>query len=221
MTAQYRPYRDEETYEDGQEASLSSWDTQEPGTIQIYEKTTQDLPIVQQRRFFAYAIILVIISLLIGFMFGQLNTCTSCNVNDSTSHRREESVNVDWSSSRQLMHRSIDPSEMKDFLLHYLSKTPRLPSSPSDSQAVKVMYDYFIKYNLDKIEFKNYSALVSLPNEKQANFVQIQDIHSNQVVYDTLNDTNSQDSFFQYSAYSPARSVRVRTMVILLYLAFD
>lgn len=209
MTAQYRPYRDEETYEDGHEASLSSWDTQEPGTIQIYEKTTQDLPIVQQRKFFAYAIILVIISLLIGYIFGQINVSPSCSVNHP-SHQRQKSQPIDWSTSRQFIHRSIDASEMKDFLVQYSSKTPRLPSSPADLQAVKLIHDYFSEYNLDQIQYNNYSVLVSLPNEKQANFIQIQDIHTDQVIYDSSNDSDSKDTFFQYSAYSPARSVKVR-----------
>lgn len=208
MTAQYRPYRDEETYEDGQEASLSSWDTQEPGTIQIYEKTTQDLPIVQQRKLLAYAIILVIISLLIGFIFGRIDVSTSCSP-DHPSHQRHKSSSIDWSTSRQFIYSSIDPSEMKDFLVRYSSKLPRLPSSPEDLQAVKLIHDYFSQYNLDKIQYNNYSVLVSLPNEKQANFIKIQDTHSNQVIYDSSTDADSRDSYFQYSAYSPATSVKV------------
>lgn len=212
MTAQYRPYRDEETFEetfeDGHQ-SLSTWDNQEPGTIQIYEKTTEEIPIGQQRRLIAYAVILVIMSLFVGFLFGQMNsTKSTTTVNSSKSSLNPSSLlSADWSSHQYIID-SIDSKEMKDFLSTY-SKKPRLPSSKSDSESIEILKEYFKKYNLDKVEINNYSALLSLPDESKPNFVSIMDNHLNQIVFNSLNDSNSSDKFSEYSAYSPARSVKV------------
>ena len=206
MTAQYRPYRDEETFEDGQEQSLSTWDNQEPGTIQIYEKTTEELPLGQQRKLIIAAVILVISSLFLGFMFGQLTSNKSVSIDNTSSHHAFP-LGADW-SSRQFILDQIDSRKMKDFLLTY-PKKPRLPSSSSDSDSVNMIHEYFIKHNLDKVEVKNYSVLLSIPDESKPNSVQIMDTYKNQIVFNSLDDAKSQDKFSEYSAYSPAKSIEV------------
>ena len=205
MTAQYRPYRDEETFEDGQEQSLSNWDNQEPGTVQIYEKTTEELPLGQQRRLIIYAVILVICSLFLGFIVGQLNGGKS-SPSDHLSSPPASPVGSDW-SSRQFILDQIDAKKMKEFLSTY-PKKPRLPSSSADVEAVKIIHEHFIKHHMDKVEVKNYSVLLSLPNESKPNSVQILDTHQNQTVFNSLDDGKSQDKFSEYSAYSPANSVQ-------------
>jgi hypothetical protein len=47
-----------------------AWSDHEPGTIQIYEKTTEDLPFTSNRRFMFGVIMLSVLTLLTGFLIG-------------------------------------------------------------------------------------------------------------------------------------------------------
>jgi len=74
LTAQYRPYRDEDNGLDGLDNDHLAWSDHEPGTIQIYEKTTEDLPFSSNRRLLLGVIMLSVLTLLAGFFNWILRT---------------------------------------------------------------------------------------------------------------------------------------------------
>lgn len=71
MAAQYRPYRDEEGL-DGLDSEQLAWSDHEPGTIQIYEKTTEPLQLQfrQNKRMMLGTIGLGVLACLLGFLVG-------------------------------------------------------------------------------------------------------------------------------------------------------
>lgn len=93
------------------------------------------------------------------------------------------------------------------------SREARIPGSPNDIELAKQVADFFHAHSFDKVEVKNYSVLLSLPDENAPNYVEIIELSSpKRVIYTTLpsfveNDAKGFTS--PYSAYSPDADVTV------------
>jgi hypothetical protein len=91
-----------------------------------------------------------------------------------------------------------------------VSSEARLPSSPPDHKSVEKVVEFFKQQNLDKIQVKNYSVLLSLPNQEDPNVVEIIESNVNRVIFSTLNEsTSTKHSKSEFIAYSPAGDVTV------------
>ena len=214
MTAQYRPYRDEEGSDSADHEHLNWADSDSPGSIQIYEKTTEDLPFGGNKRFlvslFSVVAVAVLVGFLIGFFSHSHSECSATHsmalnsVIDADLHVRDKILTgIDRQSMRQTI---------RDF-----STDARLPSSPQDLKSVAKVVHFFQQHNLDKIQVKNYSVLLSLPNQENPNVVEIIESHVNRVIFSTLNQsTTTKHSSSEFIAYSPAGDVTVSLFLSLI-----
>ena len=204
MTAQYRPYRDEDACDssDPDQERLNWTDSEGRGSIQIYEKTTEALPFGGNRRLLASLFTVVAVAVLVGFLIGFFShshsECTASHsvalssVIDADLHVRDKILTgVDRHSMRQTIEE--------------LSREARLPSSPADLDAVSLVVKFFRDHGLDRVEVKNYSVLLSLPDQEHPNVVEVIESHVNRVIFSSLNESSRTKQFStEFIAYSPA-----------------
>lgn len=173
MSAQYRPYRDEESV-DGLEAA--AWTDIEPGTIQIYEKTTEELPFgsVSKRTLWIQIALLIIVGSL-GFLLGFL--ATSHTHNETTGailpssggfHFNEHSnFNYEDSSIKDKILARIDGNNILAVLKTY-QDSDRIPGSDMDHKFARYIQEAFKEFNLDQVTSSNYSYKIMLPKRASA-----------------------------------------------------
>lgn len=174
MSAQYRPYRDEESV-DGMEAT--SWSDHEPGTIQIYEKTTEELPFnsASKRALWIQIALLVTIGIL-GFLLGYfapfhptvtvgpaLSTNGGVAESDAESIEHFESYfsHEDPSIKNKLLT-TIDGNSILSVLMAY-NDTNRIPGSDSDHKFAQFIQKSFTVFDFDRVTTTNDTFETMLP----------------------------------------------------------
>lgn len=174
MSAQYRPYRDEESV-DGMEAT--SWSDHEPGTIQIYEKTTEELPFssANKRALWIQIALLITIGIL-GFLLGYfapfhpgitsvpaLSGASGVAESDSDSIEHCESYfsHEDPSIKNKLLT-SIDGDSILKVLTAY-NDTDRRPGSDSDHEFAQFIQKSFTVFEFDRVTSTNDTFETMLP----------------------------------------------------------
>ncbi|RWS12811.1 N-acetylated-alpha-linked acidic dipeptidase 2-like protein [Dinothrombium tinctorium] len=205
MSAQYRPYRDEDSC-DGVENDHLNWNDNEPGSVQIYEKTTEDLPFKSNRRFILSALGVISISIVIGFIIGYFSHSqhTTCIPNISVALHSTKNENL---RIRQRIIDNVRSSRIEAFVEEFSSE-PRLPGSARDLYLIKRIQDEFRRNSFDKVETKNYSVLLSLPDEENPNFVEIIDSTDRKPLFSSLNKVqNDKNKWSPFCAYSPKGDV--------------
>lgn len=197
MSAQYRPYRDEESI-DGLEAT--AWSDNEPGSIQIYEKTTEELPFnaVSRRKLWIQIASLVTVG-LIGFLLGYF-TPIHHGVTSSTGESDIESAehfeyfaHEDPTIKDKLMSK-IDGQNLLSILVEYQNSN-RIPGSETDHRFAKHIQDLFSDYGLDRISTTNYTFKTMLPSKPSV--VQLLD-QNNKVIY-----SNIENEHYPYNDMRP------------------
>lgn len=173
MSAQYRPYRDEESV-DGLEAA--AWTDTEPGTIQIYEKTTEELPFgsVNKRTIWIQIVLLFVIGSL-GFLLGFFasyhphNEATSAIPSPSGSIHFADNLNFSYSDPtiKDKLLARIDGNNILAVLKTY-QDTDRIPGSDMDHKFARYIQEAFTEYNLDHVTITNYSYRIMLPKRASA-----------------------------------------------------
>jgi hypothetical protein len=207
LTAQYRPYRDEEGL-DGLDNDHLAWSDHEPGTIQIYEKTTEDLPFTSNRRLMFGVIMLSVLTLLTGFLIGyfshtQHSECVP-NLALSLYSVRDENPSI-----RAKILRNINSDTIKSVVREF-SKEPHMAGSQNDLKLAIQVKDFLHAHNFDKIQMKNYSVLLSLPDNENPNFIELIDESDNKTIYSSLNNNTKQGNHQNaFCAYSPAADLMV------------
>lgn len=190
MSAQYRPYRDEESL-DGLEAT--SWSDNEPGTVQIYEKTTEELPFssTNKRALWVQIALLSTIGIL-GFLLGYFApfhpTVTivppiSGDPNDNESlDNIGSSYSHEDSSIKEKLLSNIDGNNILKLLTKY-QNTNRIPGSESDHKFAMEVQELFREYDLDRITDTNYTFVTMLP--RKASVIKLLD-KNNKTLYSNI-----------------------------------
>lgn len=175
MSAQYRPYRDEESV-DGLEAA--AWTDTEPGTIQIYEKTTEELPFgaVNKRTLWIQIALLILVGSL-GFLLGFFATYhpasshieTNCAITPPSSgvHFDHSDFNYEDSTIRDKILARIDGNNILAVLKTY-QDTNRIPGSDMDHKFARYIQEAFSEFNFDRVTSTNYSYRIMLPKRASA-----------------------------------------------------
>lgn len=188
MSAQYRPYRDEESV-DGLETT--SWSDNEPGSIQIYEKTTEELPFNSTSRRTLWIQIAFFATVgLLGFLLGYFTPMHSCvhfsSLNGDTDSEALEHIGSYFAhEDPTIMYKLLSRID-KDNLLTTLvenQNSNRIPGSESDFKFAKSIQDAFHKFELDRISSTNYTFKTMLPAKPSV--VQLLD-KSNKVIYSNI-----------------------------------
>lgn len=205
MAAQYRPYRDDDG-SDALDQEQLNWSDHEPaGSLQIYEKTTyEDIKFLGISRKTLYVIISVVsIVLFFGFLAGYCIRASQ----DHVHHLKDESfASVDTTIKDKILQR-ISAVSIKKLVEEY-SKSARMPGSKFDQELVEKIVERFKSSKLDKVEVKNYSVLLSFPDEGKPNYVEVIQTKSDikRAIFSSLTNETKGAPF---AAYSPAGDVTV------------
>lgn len=213
MTAQYRPYRDEDGL-DGLDNDQLAWADHEPGTIQIYEKTTEDLPFQTNRRFLIGTIGLSLISCMIGFLIGYFghSNHSSCvpNLSVALHSVRDENPLI-----RNKILEQINEDEIKLIVRHFSSQ-PRIAGTKFDLEIARKIHEVLNTNGCDKVETKNYTVLLSVPDQQNPNYIELIDYNNNQrTLYSSKNEEKDPSSY-SYCAYSPAADITVKSFIQII-----
>lgn len=171
MSAAYRPYRDEESV-DGLEST--SWTDHEPGTIQIYEKTTEELPFgPSSKRALWVQIALLLITGFLGFLLGYyspfvLNEKDSVNKDDEHHahhlHHHEHPELFEDPTIKERLLSKIDGRNILGMLNEYRD-TNRIPGSSDDIRLALHIEKSFDEYGLDHMTTMNYTFATMIPRQ--------------------------------------------------------
>lgn len=168
MSAAYRPYRDEESV-DGLEST--SWTDHEPGTIQIYEKTTEELPFgpSSKRALWIQIALLVTVGLL-GFLLGYYSPLV-LNEKDLVSkdddhhvHHHEHPELFEDPTIKEKLLSKVDGRNILGMLNEYRD-TNRIPGNSDDIRLAQHIEKSFSEYGLDHISIMNYTFATMLPRK--------------------------------------------------------
>lgn len=190
MAAQYRPYRDEDSV-DGMETT--SWTDNEPGTLQIYEKTTEELPFnAANKKAFWIQIALFFLTGLLGFFLGYFGPFHPSDLAPNTrggvgqfSSLDHNDLYEDTTIKNKLLAQ-IDSNNIL-FVLKKYENTNRIPGSRSDHEFAQYIYNSFHEFGLDPISMTNYTFKIMLP--RQASVVRLLN-KENRTIYSNLEHDN-------------------------------
>ena len=205
MSAAYRPYKDEDSLDNVQnlEEEILNWSDHEPCSIQIYEKTTEELPFSSNRKYLLICLGVGLISSFFGYLLGCFshshpNQCIPSHSNHpSTLNICDKLIN------------SIQSESIEKFVQEFSSQ-PRIPGSQIDFDLSQKIKNYFTQHLLDKIKIEKAHVLLSLPDDKEQNSVSIIDSTHKTTIYSSITDPlEDHTQPFSYCAYSPAADVTV------------
>lgn len=205
MAAQYRPYRDDDGSDSIDQEQLN-WSDHEPaGSLQIYEKTTyEDIRFLGSNR---KTVCIVISIAFVGIFFGFLSGYYVRASQDQLHNGKDGSFMYIDATIKDKIFERISPSTIKQLVEEY-SSSPRIPGSRFDQDLVRKIEQYFTSHRLDKVEVKNYSVLLSFPDETNPNYVEIiqKKGDTKRVV---LSNRNNETKDAPFAAYSPVADITV------------
>lgn len=206
MAAQYRPYRDEDGSDHLDQEQLNWSDHETPaGSLQIYEKTTyEDIKFLGNNRKTLYtAVSVIFLSIFFGFLAGYC-----IRASQDVHHLEGDPVSEETKMKEKVLER-ISASAIKKRVEEY-SRSGRIPGSSFDQQLVTEIVQHFKAHNLDRVQVKNYSVLLSFPDTNNPNFVEVvQTKGPKRSILSSLTLTNETKSD-PFCAYSPPGDVTVR-----------
>ncbi|RWS29270.1 N-acetylated-alpha-linked acidic dipeptidase 2-like protein [Leptotrombidium deliense] len=203
MSAQYRPYRDED-HCDGLENDNLNWGDNEPGSIQIYEKTTEDLPFSSNRRFVLSALGVTLITFVVGFVIGYFVHTNHAACIPNISVALHSTKDEDTTISRKIIEK-VNAENLRHFVKVF-SNEARFPGSERDLFLVKQIENSFRQSHFDETEIKNYTVLLSVPDDDHPNSVEIIDIEGKTTLF-SHKIYDAKKKYVAFSAYSPAANI--------------
>lgn len=207
MAAQYKPYRDDDGSDTLDQEQLN-WSDHEPaGSLQIYEKTTyEDIKFLGSNRKTLYVIISVLfIAIFFGFLAGYCIRASQ----DHVHQVRDDSLMYEDITIKDKILERISNAAIKKLVEEY-SQSARIPGSKFDQKLVGHIVENFKGHNLDKVVVKNYSVLLSFPDENNPNYIEVVQTKSDKkrIIFSSLTATNeTKDAPF--AAFSPSGDVTV------------
>ncbi|KAI1284850.1 N-acetylated-alpha-linked acidic dipeptidase 2 [Halotydeus destructor] len=200
MTAQYRPYKDED---DATDTDHFNW-SDEPSSIQIYEKTTEALPFQSRRRFVISAISAILVSIIAGFLLGYYSHSDHVDCVYSTP----DSLHAGGADStiRDKLFARIDSGRLRSTVKDF-SREARVAGSLNNYVLAKKVADAFREHGLDRVEVKNYTVVLSLPDENLPSFVETVHHERRNRIFSTENHLPGRSNESPFAAYSPEGSV--------------
>lgn len=208
MSAQYRPYRDEESV-DGLEAT---WSDNEPGSVQIYEKTTEELPFDSSYKRISIIQIALICSVgILGFLLGYfapLHTSERINCLGDTKINKFEASYLEDSSVKEKLLARISGDNILSLLKEY-NGTERLPGSHYEIKLANHLRDSFHAFGFDHVSSTERTFKTMIP-EKESLIKLIN--KNNQVLYSNRNETQT---FRPFLPLTQANATTIRSEQIL------
>lgn len=151
MSAQYRPYRPEDAIEI---LETTSWTDNELGSIQIYEKTTEELPFNPSRRkVFLVGSAAVILAFSLGFFSGIFipgHLYSNGNTETDIDNEEPESSYQTDSSIKDKLLEEIDVNNIRKIIREH-QNIDRRPGSQSEKLFAQFVADQLISFGLDNV----------------------------------------------------------------------
>ncbi|XP_015916644.1 N-acetylated-alpha-linked acidic dipeptidase 2 [Parasteatoda tepidariorum] len=175
MTAQYRPYRNE----DGMEAEQVTWGDQEVGDVEIYQRTTEEIR-VSNRNLVVAGIGIGLISALLGLIIGYFahSEHSQCIPSLSVALHSVQEANP---YVRRKISQMISSEEIKNFIKDY-SREPHIAGSSTDRHFALNIKSDWLKHSMDSADIVEYNVLLSYPDKEKPNVVKIIDNLNRDVV---------------------------------------
>lgn len=210
MTAQYKPYRDEESV-DGLETA--SWTvSHEPGSVQIYERTTEELPFNSASRkslwlHSAFYLSAIILGFLLGFFS---HTHSHDDAKDSSQLSLQSSLYHEDPTIKDKLLNQIDGHNILRTLEKF-KDIPRTPGSAGDHELANHVENEFIAFGLGPVTNLNYTFKTMLPTK--APVIKLLN-KSNETIYSTESDRTDKD-FISFLPLSQSEKVSLETDQII------
>lgn len=182
MSAQYRPYRDEESV-DGLETT--SWTDAEPGSIQIYEKTTEELPMASNKRALRIQIALCTLAALLGFLLGfYAHLHPHGFISDLEEEGRTAKHLSDLFEDPEIKDKLLDQIDGLNILqtLNKFKDIDRTPGSDGDHKFAAYVESNFKEFGLEPVRALPYTFKTMLP--RQGSIIRILD-KDNKTIFST------------------------------------
>lgn len=159
MSAQYRPYRDEDN---GADSEPMTWPDHEPsGAVQIYEKTTEDIRVVSHRNLVISGLGIALLGLVVGLLVGYF-----AHVEHSGCERgKSVAIHAVYDA---------DPS-IRARLLALISAdgvnrtAGQLLEVLTDSELVEFLQKRWKDHGLETVVERSYEVLLSFPDASRPN----------------------------------------------------
>lgn len=198
MSAQYRPYRNE----DGMEAEQVTWGDQEVGDVEIYQRTTEDIR-VSNKNLVVGGIGIAFISLVLGVIVGYFGHSehSQCVPSLSVALHSVQEANP---YVRRKITQMISSEEIEKYIKAY-SLEPHVAGSSTDRHFAKNIKGEWLKHGMDSVEIAEYNVLLSQPDKEKSNVIKVvNNQNTDMLVFESPRKKNLNPPF---SAYSRAGNV--------------
>ncbi|CAN8022866.1 unnamed protein product [Ixodes persulcatus] len=196
MSAQYRPYRDDDN---GTDSEPMTWADQEPGSVQIYEKTTEDIRVVSHRNLVIGGVGIALLGLLAGLLAGYF----AHTQHSGCVRGKSVAIHAVFDADPTIRDRLL---QMVDHSLIgvRLHRTLLSPDAQTDDQLVELLHTTWSRHGLESVERDSYNVLLSFPDAARPNRLEIRDGATREMVssFDLFGAEHK-----PYVAYAPAGSV--------------
>ncbi|XP_054716263.1 putative N-acetylated-alpha-linked acidic dipeptidase [Uloborus diversus] len=194
MTAQYRPYRNE----DGMEAEQVTWGDQEVGDVEIYQRTTEDIRVVSNRNLVIGGVGIGLIGAVIGLIVGYFahSEHSECVPSLSVALHSVQEANP---YVRRKISQMINNQEIEKFMKFY-SMEPHIAGSSTDRQFAINIKKEWLNHGVDSVDIVEYDVLLSYPHKDKTNVIKITDnLNEEKIVINTPRKKNLNPAFSAYS----------------------
>ncbi|CAL1283680.1 unnamed protein product [Larinioides sclopetarius] len=166
MTAQYRPYRNE----DGMEAEQVTWGDQEVGDVEIYQRTTEDIRVCNRTHVIGgigIGLIAALLGLLVGYFAHSEHSQCVPTLSVALHSVQEANPYV-----RRKISQMVSNEEIEKYIKAY-SLEPHVAGSSIDRHFAKNIKSEWLKHGMDSVEIAEYNVLLSYPDKERSNIVKI------------------------------------------------
>lgn len=200
MSAQYRPYRDEDN---GTDSEPMTWQDQDPGPIQIYEKTTEDIRVVSNRHLVVGGVGVALLGVLAGLLVGYFAHTQHAECVRGKSVAIHAVYDADPTIRGRLLPMTTTEG-INATVRQFLS-----PEGERDSDLVKLIRDAWVKHGLESVRLDSYNVLLSFPDESSRNTLAAKESAVGKLLFDVTLHT---PDYRPYVAY--AHSGKVQAPVV-------
>lgn len=169
MSAQYRPYRNE----DGMEAGQVTWGEQEAGDDEIYQRTTEDIRVVSNRNLVVGGIGIGLIGALVGLLVGYFahSEHSECVPTLAVALHSVQDANP---YVRRKISQLVSNKQIEKYVKEY-SLEPHSAGSSTDRYLAIHIKNEWQNRGLDSVEIVDYDVLLSYPDQEKPNVIKIVD----------------------------------------------
>lgn len=169
MSAQYRPYRNE----DGIEAGQVTWGEQDGNDEVIYQRTTEDIHMVSHKNLIVGGIGIALIGGLVGLLVGYFahSEHSECVPSLAVALHSVQDANP---YVRRKIAEMVSNEEIENFIKAY-SLEPHAAGSSTDHYFARKIKSEWLTHGLDTVEIVEYDVLLSYPDKEKLNVIKVFD----------------------------------------------